>query len=369
MNFSSRFSRLLSGLVLTLCLFACGEAPNPATDPAPAASAQEKTPNYPTTTVSLEDVERPLRITGRVVPLQESVISSQVPGKVLPTRKLLQEGKYYRKGEIMVRIDDEALRYRLQADRANLVTSLVRVLSDLSIDYPAEHPTWEAFTKTIQPEEVLPTLPSTENEQLRYFISAQGIPAQYYAIRAQEATLDDYVVTAPFSGKLTRASVEPGTVVQPGQQLATISRTDVYEVRAAVLAASVPQLKIGQRLQLTAANLGTTYTGTINRYGTAIDQATQTVTAFVRLSGEQLREGLYLEAELPGESLKAVAVLPKEALTRDGGVHLIEEGTVVLREVTPVLIEADKVYLRGLTDGDRVITAAINRPIVGTAAR
>ncbi|MEL7162232.1 MAG: efflux RND transporter periplasmic adaptor subunit, partial [Bacteroidota bacterium] len=230
-------------------------------------------------------------------------------------------------------------------------------------------PAWERFTNAIKATEELPDLPEITHEQLHYFISAKGIPAQYYQIKASEATLDDYRVTAPFSGRLTRANVDPGTVVQPGQQLATISRTDVYEVRAAVPAAAVPKMKPGQRIELTARNLDQTYTGTVNRFGTAIDPSTQTVTAFLRVSGPQLREGLYLEGELPGEKLEQVAVLPKEALNRDGSVHVIANGTVSLRAVTPVLIEADKVYLRGLTAGEIIITESVNQPIVGTKAR
>ncbi|MEL7162558.1 MAG: hypothetical protein AAFN92_17505, partial [Bacteroidota bacterium] len=144
---------LLFGLLFT----ACGDenTPTETTTPAPEramapAAAPEKVPSYLTQTVSKETVARPILLTGRVVPMQEATVASQVPGIVLPTDKLLQEGKYYRQGETMVRIDDEQLRYGLRAERSKLVTSLVRILSDLSIDYPAAHPTWERFTNSIK---------------------------------------------------------------------------------------------------------------------------------------------------------------------------------------------------------------------------
>ncbi|WP_020568052.1 HlyD family efflux transporter periplasmic adaptor subunit [Neolewinella persica] len=72
------------------------------------------------------------------------------------------------------------------------------------------------------------------SERVRYFIYGRGIPSAHYRIRAQETTLDDYTVRAPFSGQLVSASVEPGTYVQPGAPLATLSRTDVFEFRAAI---------------------------------------------------------------------------------------------------------------------------------------
>lgn len=382
MNFqqkSRNFSRLtIAGilamsLLLTILMSSCGngdESPASSTSTAPASAPNKaKAPAYPTQTVRLENIERPVRVTGRVVPLQEITISAQVQGKVLPMDKLLQEGKFYRRGEKMVRIDNERLHYELQAQRSKLVTSLVGILSDLSIDYSAAQPTWEQFTRSIQPAKRLPAFPEMTDDQLNFFISARGIPSQYFSIKAREATLDDYTIQAPFSGVLTSANVDPGSIVSPGMPLATLSRTDVYEVRAAVPAATVSRIRPGQKVDLYATNLDAVYTATVNRFGSSIDAATQTVTAFLRVSGKQLRTGLYLEGELPGQELNSVAILPKEALTRDNQVYLINDSVVVAKAVTPVLIESDKVYLHGLAAGDRVITQQAKGPIVGTKAR
>ena len=365
--------RTLYLFLLTILYFGCGaDGDTPAGDALadiPVTTAVETGRTYPTETVELKDVDRPIQLTGRVIPVQEAVISSQVPGQVLSTNKILQEGKAYKRGEVMIRIDDEPLRYSLRAERSQLVTALVRLLSDLSFDYPEEHLVWEKFTNGIRPEERLPDLPEIENDQLRYFINANNIPAQYYAIKAREATLDDYTIRSPFSGQLTAAGVQPGSVVQPGQQLARISRTDVYEMRAALPAAAVNLFGEGRTLRLFSRNLNREYTGTIDRFSSEIDPTTQTVTAFVRLAGPGLRTGLYLEGELPGESLTSVAVLPQEALTREQEVYVIENSVVKRKPVTVVAIESDKVYLRDLVAGDRVITAAVSAVVLGTRAQ
>ncbi|OAV43685.1 efflux RND transporter periplasmic adaptor subunit [Lewinella sp. 4G2] len=338
----------------------------PPTSPAPAAAPAK---SYPTETVTLRTVKRPISLTGRVVPLQEAVVSSQVPGIVLPTDKLLQEGKYYAKGEVMVRIDNETLRLGLKADRAQLATAIVPLLSDLSIDYADEYPAWEGFVNSIKADQSLPAMPGIESQKLRYFISSRGIPGQYYGIQAKEATLDDYTVRAPFSGRLTMAAVDPGSYVNPGQPLAKISRTDVYEVKASLPAAAVPKVATGQRVQLRSRNLSREFTGTINRFGTAIDPQTQSVIAYVRLAGKDLRSGLYLEGELPGDELADVAVLPREALNRDNSVYVITDGKVASKTVEVAAIESDKVYLRGLLDGDRVIVQTAESSIIGTRAK
>ncbi len=129
------------------------------------------------------------------------------------------------------------------------------------------------------------------------------------------------------------AAVDPGSIVQPGQELARISRTDTYEVRAGLPASATGHVRKGQTVQLTSRNLGRQYQATVNRFGTAVDPATQTITAFLRLSGPELRSGLYLEGEVAGQSLTDVAVLPKEALSRDGRVYVIIDGVVRTKAV------------------------------------
>lgn len=368
--------RQLITLTFAMLVFACGgkdestepASPAPSTSTAPAA-APGKVAVYPTETVTIRTVNQPIRITGRVTPMQEATVASQVPGIVLPTDKLLQEGKYYRKGETMIHIDNEQLRLGLRADRSQLITAIVPLLSDLSIDYAAAYPAWEAFANAIKADAALPDLPKITDKQLGYYINSRGIPAQFYGIKAKEALLDDYTVRAPFSGRLTMASVDPGSYVQPGAPLARISRTDMYEVKASLPAVAVERVKVGQQLKLHTRNLGKTYTGTVNRFGTAIDPTTQTVTAYVRVSGAELRTGLYLETEIPGSSLEDVAVLPKEALTRDNTVYVIADGVVTKKAVEVALVESDKVYLRGLNAGDRVIVRTESEAIVGTRAK
>lgn len=369
--------RLLILLALVAILFACGGDDAAPAETAPQATAQT-TPrdslpvrknDYPTTKVTVRDVERPVRITGRVVPLQEATLSSQVPGLILPASKLLQEGKYYRRGETVVAIDDEQLRLGLRAERAELQAALIPLLSDLSIDYATDFPAWQAFTDGIRADNALPDMPTITNDQLRYFIASRGIPARYHGIRAKEALLDDYTVRAPFPGQLTRVTAEPGSYVNPGQPIAQLSRTDVYEVRAAVPAAAAAQLKTGAKIDLRSRNLDRDYRGTLHRFGAQLDEQTQTVTAFVRVSGPQLRSGLYLEGELPGEAITQVAVLPREALSRDNSVYVIRNGRVATQDVTVAAIDGEFVYLRGLTAGEVVITRPPNESIVGRTAK
>ena len=356
------------------CVACGGEEASAKTDASPATAVPTATPvtasakTYPTEAATVEDISQPIRLTGNVVPLQEATIATQVPGLVLPNGKILQEGTSYRKGEVILAIDDKNLQMNLRAARAEFASALVRLLPTLSLDHPQAYPTYKSFADGIDPAKSLPALPTPATETLCYYLAVNGVDGQYYRIKAQESTLEDFIVRAPFAGKLTQSSVQAGSVVQPGQLLATLSRTDQYEVRLAVPSTVVAQVRPGVTLALRDAATGRTYRGTIHRFATDVDASTQTLTAFARVSGSGLYAGLYLEAELPGQVLTQVTVLPKQALTRDGNVYVVADSTVQVKPVDVALIEADKVYLRGLTPGDRVIVAPLDGSVVGTRA-
>ena len=137
---------------------------------------------------------------------------------------------------------------------------------------------------------------------------------------------------------------------------------------AALPAEAAARLKVGQSITLRSRNLDQSYRATLHRFSTGIDETSQSVTAFLRVSGASLQSGLFLEGELQGQSLKAVTALPKEVLNRDGNVYTIADGIVRLQPVEVAAIESDKVYLRGLAPGTRVITGGVQGEIVGTRA-
>ncbi|MEL6392613.1 MAG: HlyD family efflux transporter periplasmic adaptor subunit [Bacteroidota bacterium] len=367
--------KLSAAILLVLLVWSCGgtDAPTETVESQQDLTDQAEQPirsDLATEIVEPERVERPIRFTGRVIPLQEATISSQVPGLVLPTEKILQAGKYYRQGETMIRIDDEQLRYTLQAERSQLVSAIVRLLSDMSLDYPAQHPIWEAFVNDIQADEMLPDLPKIEDQQFRYFINAAGIPAQYYGIKAREVSLDDYTVRAPFSGKLTMADVDPGSFVQPGQPLARISRTDVYEMEASLPANGSELIREGQEISLYSSSLDRSFEGRVHRLGTAIDPGTQSLIVYVRVSGEGIRSGLYLEGEIAGQTLEEVYMLPKDALGRDQSVYVVDtDGIAQSQEVELILVESDQVFVRGLEPRTEVIIEQVDSPIAGSRVK
>lgn len=323
---------------------------------------------FPTITAQPVDQARKLSITGRTQPLEVLQIVAEVQGKALKTPKLLNEGIRYKKGETMVNIEDDQFQLDLKAQKSQFLASLVRIMSQIQLDYPAAHPAWDQYLRDFDEHALLPDLPEVTDDQLRYFLSANNVFASFYSIKSAEERLPKYQVKAPFTGIVTQGNVSAGAVINPGVPLATYSRTDVYELKAAISSKDANRFKIGQKITLTHNNTGKRWTGTVNRFGGAMDQGTQSVPVFIRVSGSGLREGMFLEANLETDAYEQVVALPLVALNRNNQVHLIQDSTVQLQDVVPVHYEQNEVWVKGLQGGEQIIIEEIIHPIVGTKA-
>ncbi len=333
-----------------------------------AGQSTVQIPSFETFIAKPKNLARPVLITGRVQAVEKLQLVAEVQGKVLPSSNLLIEGKRFKKGENLVNIDDAQYKLNLQAQKSQFEAGLVRIMSQIQMDFAEEHAIWDKYLRAFHADEALPDLPKVGNDQLRFFLSANNIFASFYTIKAAEEMLPKYQVNAPFTGIITQGSVVPGAIVSPGVPLVQYSRTDIFELRAMVSTSDIKQLSLGSSLELEHNNTRQKWTGRIHRLGGTIDPTMQSVPVFIRLSGKGLREGMFLQARKESEILEGVVDVPLKALNRENQIHYIDQSLVKLKKVTPVLFEKDRVWIKGLEGGEEVIIEELLEPIVGIKA-
>ena len=321
---------------------------------------------YETITASPKDEGQTITITGRLQPLEQQQIIAEVQGQALPTRKLLTEGVKYAKGETMIQIEDDRYVLNLSSQKSQFRTALVRIMSQILLDYPDAHATWDKYLMDFNEKELLPDLPEVDDKQLRNFLSANNVYSSYYSIKSAEELLPKYKIKAPFNGVIAQGNVSAGAVINPGTPLGTIHRSDLYELKASVSSKDIDQLRPGLQIELTHNNTGETWSGRVHRLGSTMDRSSQAIPVFIRVSGKGLRAGMFLEAELDGDVLEQVVKLPIEALNRNNQVHFIQNNTIELKSVEPLRYEKAFVWVKGLNGGDEVIVEEILDPIVGS---
>ncbi len=203
---------------------------------------------------------------------------------------------------------------------------------------------------------------TTEKE--KYFISGRGILGSYYNVKNLEQRLSKYRMVAPFSGVLTEALVTEGTLIRAGQKLGEFISTDIYELEVAVSKTYSDLLKVGEKVALANLDGTRTYEGRVARINGRVDQATQTIKAFIEVKDQRLREGMYLEAKLSAKEENEAIEIDRSLLLEDNKIFIVRDSILDLIDVQPVFFTNKKVVLKEVPEGATIVS----KPLVGAYA-
>ena len=289
---------------------------------------------------------------------------AEVQGVFRGRNKLFRPGQQYRKGETIIRIDAAEYYASVQSAKSNLLNLITSVMPDLRLDYPELYPKWQAYLSEFDLDRAIPELPKMTTEKEKFFITGRGILTSYYDVKNLEQRLSKYTISAPFSGVLTETLVTEGTLVRAGQKLGEFIRTDVYELEVAVSKTYTDLLKVGEIVELVNLERTKTYQGKVTRINGRIDQATQTIKAYIEVSNPDLKEGMYLEANLNAKDEKEAIEIDRKLLLENNQIFVVRDSILDLIDVQPVYFSDRKVVLKEVPDGTTIIT----QPVVGAYA-
>ncbi len=289
---------------------------------------------------------------------------SEVQGVFKGNTKLFRTGTLYTKGETVIRIDAAEYAANVQSAKSNLYNQLTSIMPDLRLDYPDIFPKWQRYLNEFDISRTTPPLPEMLSEKEKFFISGRGILTSFYNVKNLEQRLAKYRITAPFKGVLTEALVTEGTLVRAGQKLGEFINTDLYELEVSIGKAYSDLLQIGEKVVLNDLSKKSQYHGKIVRINGSVDQASQTVKAFIEVADEQLKEGMYLEANLNAKEEKNAIEIDRNLLTENNQIFIVRDSVLDLLDVKPVYFSDKKVVLKEVPDGAVIIT----KPVVGAYA-
>lgn len=307
-----------------------------------------------------------IEITGRLQPEDKIDIYAEVSGVLQNTGKPFKEGVYYRRGQVLVRINNDEAQQNLNAQKNSFINSLAQVVPDLKIDYPDIYEPWKNYMLAIEMGESLPPLPPVETEQQKLFLTGRNVYTQYYNIKQLESRLDKYVIRAPFNGSITEVDINQGTLVRSMQKLGEFVKTGVYELEAAVNIDELPFIEPGKKVILMPVKGDQDYEGSISRINKRVDQQTQTVEVFIRVYGDDLLSGMYLEGKIAANQYSNALRIPRESLLNGDMVFIIQDSTATLQNVEVLKTTEDEAIVKGLPNGSTIIIEEQNAAFEGT---
>ena len=250
------------------------------------------------------------------------------------------EGQTISAGRLMAKIDDEQLRYQVEALQVTL----------------------EGYQNDLKRYENLVKGDATPAVNLeRTQLSIRATEAQIKQLRKQIANT---TVTAPFSGIVTEKMVEKGSVVSVGAPIAKITDISSLKLVVEIPEKDINRFRVGQSIPIeTDVYPAVRFTGRVSMVAAEGDAAhNYPVEIRVPNSGKnQLKAGMYGTIANTDKLKSQTLSVPRQAIlgsAKQPQVYVVESGKAVLKTVE-IGATTNEYYeiTKGLKAGDQVITS------------
>jgi membrane fusion protein (multidrug efflux system) len=180
-------------------------------------------------------------------------------------------------------------------------------------------------------------------------------------VAAMETGTDDYEISAPWNGLVSKVWISEGNYVAPRTPL-----VELYDPQSLVVRLSVPEqhalsVRTGTAVQIQLdAHPGKSFAAEITRIYPELDRMTRTVTVEAILKEPvELLSGMFARVDLPVQTVSDVAIFSESALImRPNGeavIFLLEGQTVRQLAVVPALEADGQIAVHGIKPGTPVV--------------
>lgn len=356
----------VSAIVLTLGSVAAYKAQS--ADAAVGAEAgMPPPPEVATVTIREENIQLWKEFSGRLQAVDYVEIRPEVSGKLQEIR--FKDGQKVNKGDVLFVID--AAPYTASVEKAQAGYAVAKsqyALAQKNLERADDLVKTEAISKKIYDERKSAAL-----------VAKSVMDAAQAQLNDAQINLDRAYVKAPISGRISRAEITQGNLVQASAApiLTTIvSDAGIYadfdideETYLSNIYKNAPdsesQTKIPVEMVLKSGS-GATYTGVIESFDNKIDPKSGTirVRALFENKDQSLLPGMFVNVRLGGTGNGDVMMISEKAIGTDQDrkfVYVVgADHKVAYREIkTGNSIDGKRVVTDGLKAGDMVITEGI----------
>lgn len=298
---------------------------------------------------------------GQITPNLQLDVVFEVQGKLKAGNIQLKPGVSFKKGQILYSVDRIEQLYSIFSRRTAFASLITSILPDLNVDFSDEFKKWESFALSIYEGEELPPIPNFNSNKEKRFISSKNILSEYYGIKSQEARLDKYFYIAPFSGSVLNVYLEPGSMVSPGGRIATIVKTDDYEVSVPIQKEDIETFKKAKTINFTNPAGEFIGVGKLKRISELLNQSTQSVNAYFTIQlnkGYKIYQGDFVNLITETDVVKETVALPMAALQKNK-VQYLNNDKIESRTIYISAKNEDTVYVSGLDDNMKVVLSPV----------
>ncbi|WP_179078923.1 efflux RND transporter periplasmic adaptor subunit [Neptunomonas antarctica] len=286
---------------------------------------------------------------GEVAARWTTELTAEVSGRVDQVSDKMLAGSSFKKGDVLARINSVDYESELAAAKAAVATANVTYLEQQRETRQAKE-RWELSGLSGKPSALTLKTPQLA-EALASLASAKA------ALIKAEKNLARTTIIAPFNGRVSSRTINPGGYVSAGTTIGEVFATDSVEINIALneqqfaLIGSEEQAINRSVNLIDTADINTQWTARIARFQYHIDSAERTRNLVLVVSRDQAAEylmpGTFVKASIPGKALDDLLKLPASALSREGYIWYVEAGVLQRFKADIAYRKDDYLVVRG----------------------
>jgi RND family efflux transporter MFP subunit len=368
--------------IIFLALFVVGIlgalAPKPAKKP-----PEIKAPLVEVIELVREDVTFSIASQGNVVPKTKTTLISEVSGAVTYISDKFNVGGYFKKGEVLLNIDDITYRVAVLQSQARLEAAQAGLIEEKARNAQKEDE-WLLTGKTLAEAPIL-ALRIPQLQQSKADVKAAQANLQEAEVKLRRTT-----IVAPYNAMIQAKNVDIGQYVSMGTVLASTFAVDFAEVRLPIKQKDVLFLNLPKvnedsnassvRLSYQMGSEIFSVSSSLTRYEGEVDSASRVHYVVAQVddpyqiksasASPALRVGMYVNAKVSGKILTDIIAIPRGAVYGANTIRLADKGNLFLQEISILRSDANFVYTRDIIAPDmRLITTKIESVVDGMTLR
>ena len=363
-------------------------APKPEKKP-----VENKAPLVNVAPINVEHVDLTVQSQGTIQPIIETNLIAEVSGRIIEVSPNFNNGGYFEKGEVILKINDEDYQIALLQAQARLDGAKAALLEEQARSKQAKDE-WLLSGKPLT-EAPLMALRTPQLQKAQADINLANADVESAKIK-----LTRTVIRAPYTGILKSKQVDIGQFVNMGSILATSFAIESAEIRLPIKTQDIPFLvlpKVNQNngdaakveLSMSNANSHHTWQAQLSRYEGEVDSLSRVHYVVATVSDPynikqdnnmshqtsdfkpELRIGSFVNAVIAGKKIENVVVIPRNVVIGKNTLNLIDkDNKLVIKNFSIIHSDHQNLYTNDVFPADlKIVVTELSLPVAGMPLR
>lgn len=293
----------------------------------------------------------------------KSTLSSQVSGKIIFVNEKFKNGAYFKKGDLLVQIEDLDYKADVKVAQAQLILAKQALIEEQAMAKQAKED-WERFNIDQKPNDLVLRVPQLQSAK------ANLLAAQANLDKAK-LNLKRTKITAPYDGRVIEKSISISQVIASNTQIGTIFSTDAIEVRLPLKNKDLRLIDISKNgnVEFVSEVSKEKFIGQIKRSESTIDENTKQLYLIseIKQNSHKIKLGEYLIAKIQAKTLKDIIVIPNDTIYQSSYVYIEKDG-VLKRKYIDILWQNNEqsIISKGLEENENLVLTTLGIVSSGT---